>query len=79
MAKLEAEIPETAAVMRLSGLELSDAIQEVTLLRSAADTSAHERPPGWDRAPKMGGVAPYPPATFDRACPGKHAQSTAKA
>ncbi|KAK9836824.1 hypothetical protein WJX74_009016 [Apatococcus lobatus] len=32
MARLEAEIPETAAVMRLSGLELADAIQEVTLL-----------------------------------------------
>ncbi len=33
MNKLEAEIPETAAVMRLSGLELADAIQEATLLR----------------------------------------------
>ena len=33
MAKLETEIPETAATMRLSGLELADAIQEATLLR----------------------------------------------
>ena len=30
---LEQEIPDTAASMRLTGLELADAIQEVSLLR----------------------------------------------
>ncbi len=30
---VEREIPETAAAMRLSSMELSDAIEEVTLLR----------------------------------------------
>lgn len=30
---LEKEIPDTAATMRLTGLEMSDAIQEVSLLR----------------------------------------------
>lgn len=29
---LEAEIPDTAATLRLSGLELADAIEEVSLL-----------------------------------------------
>ena len=31
---LEREIPDTAAAMRLTGLEMADAIQEVSLLRS---------------------------------------------
>ena len=30
---VERELPETAAAMRLSSMELSDAIEEVTLLR----------------------------------------------
>lgn len=30
---VEREIPETAAAMRLSSMEMSDAIEEVTLLR----------------------------------------------
>lgn len=29
---LEREIPDTAATMRLTGLEMSDAIQEISLL-----------------------------------------------
>jgi len=30
---LEREIPDTAATLRLTGMEMSDAIQEVSLLR----------------------------------------------
>ena len=32
---VERELPDTAAAVRLSGLELSDAIEEVSLLRCA--------------------------------------------
>ena len=35
LRSVERELPDTAAAVRLSGLELSDAIEEVSLLRCA--------------------------------------------
>ncbi len=40
MATLEQELPETAAALRLSGLELSDCFEEVSLLRRARRAGA---------------------------------------
>ena len=40
MATLEQELPETAAALRLSGLELSDCFEEVSLLRRARSAGA---------------------------------------
>ena len=36
---LEKEIPDTASTMRLTGLELADAIQEVSLLGSVPNST----------------------------------------
>ena len=36
LRSMEQELPDTAAAMRLSSLELSDAIEEVSMLRCAS-------------------------------------------